>query len=37
LNNTAAPVSKISFSYPEQKQFPPNKKELWYDVEGFLR
>jgi hypothetical protein len=36
LNNTAAPVSKISFSYPEQKQFPPNKKELWYDVEGFF-
>ncbi|MEW5675629.1 hypothetical protein ABGT15_04895 [Flavobacterium enshiense] len=29
-------VSKISFSYPEQKDFPPKKSELWYDVEAFI-
>jgi len=27
---------KISFSYPEQKDFPPKKKEMFYDVEGFF-
>ncbi|MEL1254321.1 SdiA-regulated domain-containing protein [Flavobacterium sp. DGU38] len=27
---------KISFSYPEQKEFPPKKKELFYDVESFF-
>jgi hypothetical protein len=27
---------KISFSYPEQTEFPPKKKELLYDVEGFF-
>jgi len=27
---------KISFSYPEQTEFPPRKKELFYDVEGFF-
>jgi len=27
---------KISFSYPEQKEFPPKKRELFYDVEGFF-
>lgn len=27
---------KISFSYPEQKEFPPKKKEMFYDVEGFF-
>lgn len=27
---------KISFSYPEQKEFPPKKKEHFYDVEGFF-
>lgn len=27
---------KVSFSYPEQKEFPPKKKELFYDVEGFF-
>lgn len=27
---------KISFSYPEQTEFPPKKKELFYDVEGFF-
>lgn len=30
------PSSKISFSYPEQKEFPPKKKELFYDVESFF-
>ncbi|MDX6183360.1 hypothetical protein SGQ44_12810 [Flavobacterium sp. Fl-77] len=27
---------KVLFSYPEQKEFPPNKKELFFDVEGFF-
>lgn len=27
---------KIYFSYPEQKEFPPKKKELFYDVESFF-
>ncbi|MGQ7944675.1 hypothetical protein [Flavobacterium sp. WC2509] len=27
---------KISFSFPEQTEFPPKKKELFYDVEGFF-
>ncbi|MDR7210387.1 SdiA-regulated domain-containing protein [Flavobacterium piscis] len=27
---------KISFSYPEQNEFPPKKKEMFYDVEGFF-
>ena len=27
---------KVSFSYPEQMEFPPKKKELFYDVEGFF-
>ncbi|WP_068844656.1 SdiA-regulated domain-containing protein [Flavobacterium chilense] len=27
---------KISFSYPEQTEFPPKKKELFYDVESFF-
>lgn len=27
---------KISFSYPEQTEFPPKKKEWFYDVEGFF-
>jgi hypothetical protein len=27
---------KISFSYPEQKEFPPKKRELFFDVEGFF-
>lgn len=33
---TAESEYKISFSYPEQTQFPPSKKELFYDVEGFF-
>ncbi|BDU27510.1 hypothetical protein [Flavobacterium sp. GSB-24] len=27
---------KISFSYPEQTEFPPKKKEMFFDVEGFF-
>jgi WD40 repeat protein len=27
---------KISFSYPDQTEFPPNKKERFFDVEGFF-
>lgn len=27
---------KVSFSYPEQKEFPPKKKEMFFDVEGFF-
>ncbi|WP_313806441.1 hypothetical protein [Flavobacterium sp.] len=29
-------VAKISFSYPEQKDFPPKKLELLYDAEAFI-
>lgn len=30
------PVYKVSFAYPEQKNFPPKKTEMFYDVEGFF-
>jgi hypothetical protein len=30
------PAYKISFSYPEQKDFPPKKTKLFFDVEGFF-
>ncbi len=30
------PAYKISFAYPEQKEFPPKKRALFYDVEGFF-
>ncbi len=30
------PAYKIDFSYPEQKEFPPKKSKLFYDVEGFF-
>jgi hypothetical protein len=30
------PVYKVSFAYPEQKDFPPKKFEMFYDVEGFF-
>ncbi|RZJ48555.1 MAG: hypothetical protein EOO44_20890 [Flavobacterium sp.] len=33
---TAKAEYKISFSYPEQKEFPPKKKEMFFDVEGFF-
>lgn len=37
LNHDVAKAEyKISFSYPEQKEFPPKKKEMFYDVEGFF-
>jgi hypothetical protein len=32
----ATPAYKVSFSYPEQQSFPPKKKEMFYDVEGFF-
>jgi hypothetical protein len=32
----AVPAYKVSFSYPEQQLFPPKKKEMFYDVEGFF-
>lgn len=32
----AIPAYKISFSYPEQKEFPPKKTKLFFDVEGFF-
>ncbi|MCI9844793.1 SdiA-regulated domain-containing protein [Flavobacterium pectinovorum] len=34
--DTALAEYKISFSYPEQKEFPPKKRELFYDVESFF-
>jgi hypothetical protein len=30
------PAYKVSFSYPEQTEFPPKKSKLFYDVEGFF-
>ena len=37
LNSDVAKAEyKISFSYPEQTEFPPKKKEMFYDVEGFF-
>ncbi|MNK60313.1 hypothetical protein D3C87_794450 [compost metagenome] len=37
LNSDLAKAEyKVSFSYPEQKEFPPKKKEMFYDVEGFF-
>ncbi|MCV9930108.1 hypothetical protein OIU83_20790 [Flavobacterium sp. LS1R49] len=35
-NENAVSSYKISFSYPEQKEFPPKKTERFYDVEGFF-
>lgn len=35
-NKTAVSPSKIEFYYPEQKQFPPKKSELFYDAESFF-
>lgn len=32
----AIPAYKVSFSYPEQLAFPPKKKEMFFDVEGFF-
>lgn len=36
LKNTINASYKISFEYPEQKKFPPKKKDLLYDVESFF-
>lgn len=30
------PAYKVTFAYPEQKDFPPKKRDLFYDVEGFF-
>lgn len=35
-NENADSSYKVSFSYPEQKTFPPKKTEMFYDVEGFF-
>ncbi|CAM3461251.1 hypothetical protein [Flavobacterium chungbukense] len=35
-NDLAQAEYKISFSYPEQKEFPPKKKEMFFDVESFF-
>jgi len=29
-------IERIYFHFPEQKKFPPKKKQLYYDVEGFF-
>lgn len=34
--NSAVPLYKISFAYPEQMHFPPKKTKLFYDVEAFI-
>ncbi|MGO4821359.1 MULTISPECIES: hypothetical protein [unclassified Flavobacterium] len=36
FSEDATPAYKVSFSYPEQQSFPPKKKEMFYDVEGFF-
>lgn len=35
-NESTIPEYKVSFAYPEQKDFPPKKTQLFYDVEGFF-
>ena len=36
VSSSVTPKYKVSFSYPEQKDFPPKKKELLFDVESFF-
>ncbi len=36
LQSKSADASKISFYYPEQKEFPPKKSKLFYDAEAFF-
>ena len=36
ITESTNPVYKVSFDYPEQKDFPPKKTEMFYDVEGFF-
>lgn len=33
---SAVPAYKIAFAYPQQKDFPPKKSAMYYDVEGFF-
>jgi hypothetical protein len=35
-SESVVPAYKVSFAYPEQKDFPPKKSALFYDVEGFF-
>ncbi|TDD77484.1 NHL repeat-containing protein [Flavobacterium caseinilyticum] len=35
-SESSSPAYTISFAYPEQKEFPPKKSEMFYDVEGFF-
>ncbi|WP_367752018.1 SdiA-regulated domain-containing protein [Flavobacterium sp. WC2430] len=35
-SKVAQTLYKVSFSYPEQNEFPPKKKELLFDVESFF-
>lgn len=36
LSEDEVSVEKIAFEYPEQKDFPPKKKERFYDTEAFF-
>lgn len=36
LDKDKVSVEKIRFEYPEQKSFPPKKKEMYYDTESFF-
>ncbi|MFV8465002.1 hypothetical protein [Flavobacterium sp. LB1P62] len=35
-SESVVPAYKVSFAYPEQKDFPPKKSVMFYDVEGFF-
>jgi hypothetical protein len=35
-SENVVPAYKVSFAYPEQKDFPPKKSAMFYDVEGFF-
>ncbi|MBU2939122.1 hypothetical protein KO494_06170 [Lacinutrix sp. C3R15] len=35
-NDTTVMVERILFSYPDQKKFPPKKKQLYFDCEAFF-
>jgi hypothetical protein len=36
VKDNTVPAYKISFSYPEQTEFPPKKTKLFFDVESFF-
>jgi hypothetical protein len=36
LSNKKAAVERIEFEYPNQKQFPPKKKHMYFDTESFF-